>query len=88
VTPYLAVGGDLPVDNDEAVRDAADLIELGGVTHVLHVRQEAQEDLWGFTPEVTYRWAGIDDTGQRIPDAWFEDIVGWALEALAQPVDC
>ena len=35
-------------------------------------------------PEVTYRWAGIDDAGQRVPDAWFEDIVGWALEALAQ----
>ena len=55
------------------------------VTHVLDVRQEAQEDCGAIAPDVTYRWAGIDDAGQRVPDAWFEDIVGWALDALAQP---
>ncbi len=85
VTPYLAVGGDLPADDDEAVRDAADLVEVGGVTHVLDVRQEAQEELWTLTSGVTYRWAGIDDAGQRVPDAWFEDIVTWALDVLTEP---
>ena len=85
VTSYLAVGGDLPADEEAAVRDLSELVEIGGITHVLDVRQEAQEELWSYVPEATYRWCGIDDAGQRVPDAWFEDIVGWALAALAQP---
>lgn len=85
VTSFLAVGGDLPEDDDEAVRHAAELIDVGGITHVLDVRHEAEETLWDFAPEVTYRWCGIDDAGQRVPDAWFEDIVDWTLDALAQP---
>ena len=35
-------------------------------------------------PEVTYRWDGIDDAGQTVPAEWFDGIVDWAREAIAQ----
>ena len=64
---------------------AAQAIELvdAGITHVLDVRQECDDtELWSYVPEVTYRWDGIDDAGQRIPGPWFEGIVAWALDAI------
>lgn len=85
VTPFLAVGGDLPFDNDVAVKHAADLVEAG-ITHILDVRFEADDEwFWSQVPEVTYRWAGIDDAGQVVPAAWFEDVVSWAVDALGEP---
>ncbi len=85
VTPQLAVGGDLDCfDVDLAMAQRAELIERG-VTHVLDVRQELDDGpLWAGA-EVTYRWDGIDDAGQRLPAAWFEKIVTWALDALQDP---
>ena len=85
VTPFLAVGGDLPFDNDLAREHADDLV-AAGITHVLDVRQEA-DDAWFWSDRggVRYRWAGIDDAGQIVPAAWFEDVVSWALRALADP---
>lgn len=85
VTPQLAVGGDLDVyDDDRAVDQALDLIGVG-ITHVLDVRQECDDaDFWAGS-EVAYLWNGIDDAGQRVPAAWFEEVVTWALDALADP---
>lgn len=82
VTPFLVVGGDLSYDDDTAVRQSVELVVDGGVTHVLDVRQEADDADWWAETEVTYLWAGIDDAGQRVPAAWFERIVGWAIEAI------
>ncbi len=83
VTPFLAVGGDLPFDNELARAHADDLVGAG-ITHVLDVRQEADDAwFWSELGGVTYRWAGIDDVGQLVPAAWFEDVVTWALEELA-----
>lgn len=82
VTPSLAVGGDLAYDDATAVRQSVELVVAGGVTHVLDVRQEADDADWWADTEVTYLWAGIDDAGQRVPAAWFDRIVGWATEAI------
>ena len=85
VTDFLAVGGDLAYDNETAVAQALELVGAG-ITHVLDVRQECDDtELWGLVPEVSYRWAGIDDAGQRVPAAWFDGIVDWALDALKDP---
>lgn len=82
VTDSLAVGGDLAADTATAVAQALELIHAG-VTHVLDVRQEWNDaDVWDHLPQVSYRWAGIDDAGQRVPAAWFEDITAWAEEAI------
>jgi protein-tyrosine phosphatase len=85
VTHNLAVGGDLPLENREAVEHAVDL-EAAGVTHVLDVRLEAEDaEIWSYCPGVSYRWDGIDDAGQRVPGRWFDRITRWALEALTEP---
>lgn len=82
VTPYLAVGGDLSWDDRVATDQIVDLV-LNGVTHVLDVRQEADDELlWEDVEEVSYLWAGIDDAGQRVPGAWFDHITAWAREAI------
>jgi protein-tyrosine phosphatase len=86
VTERLAVGGDCSVDDVAlATTQAIDLV-AAGITHVLDVRLELDDaELWSLVPEVTYRWAGIDDVGQRIPAEWFDDVVGWCLDALRDP---
>ena len=82
VTPFLAVGGDLAFDNAVAAAQAIELVN-GGITHVLDVRQECDDtELWSYVPEVTYRWDGIDDAGQKVPASWFEDITRWAGDAF------
>lgn len=83
VTDFLAVGGDLAYDDQRAVEQALELVDKG-ITHVLDVRHEADDaELWELVPEVTYRWDGIDDAGQRLPFEWFDGVVGWATEAIA-----
>lgn len=82
VTPYLAVGGDLSHDDDIAVRQSVELVVDGGITHVLDVRREADDTDWWAETEVHYLWAGIDDAGQRVPAAWFDQIVTWATDAI------
>lgn len=85
VTDRIAVGGDLSYDDTLAVTQALDLV-AAGITHVLDVRQECEdEELWALVPEVDYLWAGIDDAGQQVPGAWFNRIVSWALAALEDP---
>lgn len=82
VTDTLAIGGDLSADLATAALQASELVNLAGITHVLDVRKEAEEALWGRFPEVEYRWDGIDDAGQRVPAAWFERISSWAMSAI------
>lgn len=82
VTEYLVVGGDLSVDDEIAARQAIELAELG-VTHVLDVRVEADDsDWWAGLPGFEYRSAGIDDAGQQVPAAWFDEITDWAVAAI------
>lgn len=82
VTEFLVVGGDLAYDDETAAAQAIELVDAG-ITHVLDVRHEADDaELWSCVREVTYRWDGIDDAGQRIPATWFDGIVTWATEAI------
>lgn len=83
VTATLAIGGDLSANLATAALQASELVDVAGITHVLDVRQEAEESLWGRFPEVEYRWDGIDDAGQRVPAAWFERIISWAMSAIS-----
>jgi hypothetical protein len=84
VTPFLAVGGDLADHDAIAVRQSVELVVDGGVTHILDVRQEADDsDWWASVEEVRYLWAGIDDAGQRLPAQWFDRITRWATEAIS-----
>lgn len=85
VTDRLLVGGDLHPQPDTAVDQAHELVSAG-VTHVLDARIEWRDpEVWERLGGVDYRWSGIDDRGQRVPDAWFEGLVAWALEALSRP---
>lgn len=82
VTDSLAVGGDLAYASATAAAQANELV-AAGITHVLDVRQECDDtELWGRVPAVSYRWAGIDDAGQRVPACWFESITKWAQDAI------
>ena len=87
VTDRVLIGGDLDAwDGELAVRQLLELRRLG-VTHVLDVRVEwSDEELVAqLAPEISYLHLGIDDAGQRVPDAWFEQVAGWGAAALADP---
>lgn len=46
VTEFLAVGGDLAYDNEEAAAQAIELVDAG-MTHVLDLRHECDDsELW------------------------------------------
>lgn len=86
ITDQLAVGGDLDMYDDAlALSQVVELFEVG-ITHILDVRMEADDsETWSEGPEISYRWDGIDDAGQRVPGAWFDEVTDWALEALKDP---
>lgn len=87
VTAQVAVGGDLDYqDEHRALRQLEELVALG-VTHVVDVRQEwSDADVFAeLAPHVDYLHAGIDDAGQRVPAEWFDQVTGWALDALQDP---
>jgi dual specificity phosphatase 3 len=86
VTARLLVGGDLDTTDDElATRQLRELVEAG-VTHVVDVRIEWNDERWvaQAAPQIAYLHHGMDDAGQRVPAAWFDAGVAWALEALEQ----
>ncbi len=86
VTPHLLVGGDLDTQDGElAARQLRELVDVG-VTHVLDTRIEWNDEQWvgERAPELAYLHHGMDDAGQRVPGAWFEVTVTWALEAMRQ----
>jgi hypothetical protein len=83
VTDRLLVGGDLDVfDAELAGRQLAELVDAG-VTHVVDCRFELDDaESWAQVPGVSYRRFPVDDAGQRIPPAWFEQAVTHVLEAM------
>lgn len=84
VTDRLLVGGDLDVfDAELAGRQLAELVDVG-VTHVVDCRFELDDSgRWAGVPAVSYRRFPVDDAGQRIPPAWFEQAAGHVLEAMS-----
>jgi hypothetical protein len=87
VTDQLWVGGDLATyDADLASAQLAELVGRG-LTHVLDCREEWSDELFvdAEQPQLTYRWCGIADLGQPVGADWFDEVTGFALEALADP---
>lgn len=84
VTDRLLVGGDLDTrDGDLAGRQLRELVDAG-VTHLVDTRIEWDDLAWVAerSPEIGYLHLGMDDAGQAVPTAWFEEAVTWALEAI------
>ena len=87
VSDRLLVGGDLDQRDDlHAAEQLEELLRVG-VTHVVDVRIEADDTEFvdDHSPGTAYLWHGIDDAGQRVPTAWFEEGVAWVLTALDDP---
>jgi hypothetical protein len=87
--PQLAVGGDLSsIDDALAGQQFAEIVELG-ITHIVDVRLE-WSDLDTFAeraPDIGYLHHGMDDAGQAVPAAWFEQAVSWIEAAYAENPD-
>ena len=88
ITDRVWTGGDLPSHlSEEAMLADLAQIQDAGITHIIDNRVEWSDE--GFVeahaPTMTYFWNGQDDAGQAMPDDWFDEGVGFALEALAAP---
>jgi dual specificity phosphatase 3 len=84
VTEGLLVGGDLDTrDEDLAGRQLRELVDAG-VTHLLDTRIEWSDEQWvaELAPDVRYLHHGMDDAGQQVPFAWFDEAVAWAQGAI------
>lgn len=83
IADFLVVGGDLDVDNQQAIQQAVELVDTAGVTHVLDIRLEANDSFfWGHMPDVHYLWDGMDDAGQTVPDTWWDSTTDWVVNAI------
>ena len=84
VTPYLAIGGDLDTTSPDVAVGQLDELRGAGISHVVDVRVEWSDEEWVRErhADVEYLHLGIDDAGQRVPDAWFDEGVGFAREAI------
>ncbi|ROR89786.1 protein-tyrosine phosphatase family protein [Nocardioides aurantiacus] len=84
VTDQLLVGGDLDTrDHRLAATQLRELLDAG-LTHLVDARVEWSDEEWvrQLAPQVGYLHHGMDDAGQRVPGAWFDRGVDWALEAV------
>ena len=82
VTPKLAIGGDLNSFDDTLASAQLDEIIRLGITHVLDVRLEWDDEaaFANRAPHVRYLHHGMDDAGQAVPYEWFEEAIGWVEE--------
>jgi len=73
LTDKIWTGGDLPEAEDLATAHIRHW-QYAGITTVIDCRHEwSDKDLVAaVAPEIHYVHLGIDDAGQRIPPAWFE----------------
>ncbi|GAB3862585.1 hypothetical protein GCM10028801_28340 [Nocardioides maradonensis] len=74
VATNLWIGGDLETRSSTLARlQLADLQHVG-ITGIVDCRIEwsDQELVAREAPEIVYRWLGVDDAGQQVPDGWFE----------------
>ena len=82
LTEILWTGGDLPEDEEVAADHIGDWRDAG-IGTVIDCRFEwSDEDLVrAIAPEIHYVQVGIDDAGQRIPPAWFDEVLAAASTA-------
>jgi dual specificity phosphatase 3 len=86
IIPQLATGGDLPANQEDAVRVLQEWRTLG-ITHVVDNRFEWNDDdlVAEHCPEIHYLHHGVDDAGQQMPDWWFDLGTEWVRGALRDP---
>lgn len=84
VTDHLWVGGDLEATDDELAAAQLDELDAVGITDVVDLRLEWNDQAWveAAKPHMHYRWLGVDDAGQRMPDAWFDTGTAHVLARL------
>jgi len=84
LTPYLAIGGDLDITEHDVALGQLEELGAAGITHVIDARIEASDEEWirKRNVKVEYLHLGIDDAGQRVPDAWFDEGVAFARQAI------
>jgi protein-tyrosine phosphatase len=91
ITDRLLTGGDLPLDIGPSgmLLDLRDL-ESEGVTHILDNRSEWSDEPFvaRFAPGIRYLHNGQEDSGQRMPDEWFNRGARFALQAFERPGTC
>jgi dual specificity phosphatase 3 len=84
VTEQLLIGGDLASDEQTAASQLHELLEVG-VTHIFDARIEWSDERFvnNLAPMIRYRHMGMDDVGQRVPAAYFEQAVTFINTAIA-----
>ena len=84
VAPRLWIGGDLATQQPTLA--AVQLHEIAGlgITDIVDCRLEWSDEDWvnAAHPRIGYHWLGVDDAGQRMPDAWFDTGTTLIREAL------
>lgn len=86
VAPGLWIGGDLATHQPTLAAVQLRKIAGLGITTIVDCRLEWNDEDWvsSAEPWLDYHWLGVDDAGQRMPDAWFGTgtaIIRDALEA-------
>jgi dual specificity phosphatase 3 len=89
LTDQLWIGGDLETSDTGQVTALAiaqlDEIEAAGITDILDLRLEWNDQSWVETrkPKLRYHWLGVDDAGQQMPDEWFTTGTRIVLDSIA-----
>jgi dual specificity phosphatase 3 len=80
----LAIGGDLSSNYQVAKQQLAELVEAG-VTHIADLRSEWSDEVLvrNWAPQIHYLHHRVEDAGQIIDPDWFERLVTWVQDALA-----
>lgn len=84
VLDRLWVGGDLSIEDEGIARGQLEALYDAGVRQIVDCRIEWDDREWVLAerPDVDYRWLGVDDAGQTMPDEWFETGTSAVLEHL------
>lgn len=84
ITPTLWIGGDLESRRLTLAMTQLAELDAAGVTDIVDCRIEWNDHEWvtAAKPHIGYRWLGVDDAGQAMPDEWFDTGVAHALAAI------
>ncbi|PVG83743.1 hypothetical protein DDE18_05345 [Nocardioides gansuensis] len=80
----LWIGGDLEISDPELAAIQLEELEAAGITDIVDLRLEWNDADWVTVakPSIRYRWFGVDDAGQRMPDEWFDISTSYVLTQL------
>lgn len=81
----LWVGGDLESTDQELATRQLDELADEGVTDIIDTRLEWNDSelVASHYPDVEYKWLGVDDLGQTMPDEWFDAGTDYARQRIA-----